>query len=130
MIDLKRKDRQTIDRPSRAFRIDRSVRQYFHVLVFIQKETIDQLYQIRTILIRLVDAAFDSQRFHRVDLRIPDNVLQMPLDGIDPVLKIKIKLDALYRIGIMHCSIYIVSYMISLRSLLKNAETLFAEVHI
>jgi len=81
-------------------------------------------------LIRLVDAAFDSQRFHRVDLRIPDNVLQMPLYGIDPVLKIKIKLDALYRIGIMHCSIYIVSYMISLRSLLKNAETLFAEVHI
>jgi len=46
-------------RQSRAFRIDRSVRQYFHVLVFIQKETIDQLYQIRTILIRLLEQKKD-----------------------------------------------------------------------
>ena len=49
------------------------------------KVFVNVLDHIRTILIRLIDAALDGQGLDGVDLRVADNVLQVPLYCVYPI---------------------------------------------
>ena len=89
MVNFQREDRQPIDRPRRALGIDRRVSSYPNVLVQIEKIAVDVLHHIGPLLIRAVDAALDFQRLDRIDIRIADDILQMPLHRIDPVFQIQ-----------------------------------------
>ena len=88
VVNLQRQDRQTVDSPRRGLGIEPGIGPGFHVPVFVEQVRVDIFHHVGTILVRLVDAAFDGQRGHRVDLRVADNILQMPLHGVDPVLMV------------------------------------------
>ena len=119
VINLQHQDGEAIDSPCRTLCVDGCIRGNLYILVFFQKETVDQLHQIGTILVGLVDASLDGQCLDRINLRIPDNVFQMPLHGIDPVFQKEVELDTLDRIGIMHGGIYMIRHVIGCSCLFK-----------
>ena len=88
VVNLQRQDRQTVDRPRRGLGIEPGIGPGFHVLVFVEQVRIDIFHHIGTILVRLVDTALDGQCGHGVDLRVADDILQVPLHGVDPVFMV------------------------------------------
>ena len=55
VVNLEAEDREAVDGPGRAFGIDCRIGQRLHLFVFIQEETVDQLYEVGAVLVRLVE---------------------------------------------------------------------------
>jgi hypothetical protein len=62
---------------------------------------VDLFHQIRTVLITLVNAPFQRQCLDGIDVRIADDILIMPLDGINPAFKIEAVLYGVLDIRIL-----------------------------
>ena len=68
VVDFEGKDAQSVNSPCRTFRIDASIILYLHVFIDFTEIRVDLFYEISTILVTLVDAALQEQRFSRVNL--------------------------------------------------------------
>ena len=101
-----------VDGPGRGFGIDTRPRLHVYILILIEQVGVDVLHHVGANLVRLVDAAFDLQRLDRIDPGITDNVFQVPLHRIHPVLHIEQVVDRSLRIGIRKLMIHVVVTMV------------------
>ena len=85
---------------------------HVYILILIEQVGVDVLHHVGANLVRLVDAAFDLQRLDRIDPGITDNVFQVPLHRIHPVLHIEQVVDRSLRIGIRKLMIHVVVTMV------------------
>ena len=127
MVNLERQNRQPVDGPRRGLGIEPRTGQWFYLPVFVEQVRIDVLHHVRTLLIGLVDAPFDGQRGHGVDLRIADDILKMPLHGVDPVLVIEQVIDRSRLIGILDGTVHIVPAVILFDNPVENAVCVFGK---
>ena len=88
VVNLQGKNGQAVYRPGRTLGIDGGGRGYLHVLKLIAEVTVYLFYQIRAVLVALVDTSLEQEGFVGVDLRIADNILEMPLYGVYPTFEI------------------------------------------
>ena len=63
-------------------------------------------------------------------MRIADNILVMPLHGIDPALEIKAVLDGVFGIGIMDGRIDVICQMVVADCPIENLICLLGKRHI
>ena len=127
MVDLQGEDAQTIHSPGRTLRIQTGVGQYLYLIIYMAEVGIDFLYQIRTILIALVNATLQGKSFDGIDMWITNNILIMPLHSINPTLEIKIVLDAILGIRILNGGIDVISEMIVIDGPFENLISLFCK---
>lgn len=87
VIDFQCKYRKPVDGPCRTFGVNRCIGLYFYIFIFVKEIAVNQFHQISTVLIGLVDTAFQCQCFHRVNLRVANNVFKVPLYCVNPVFR-------------------------------------------
>ena len=96
----------------------------------IKEIAVYELHQVCTVLVGMVNAALDGQCFHGINLGITDNILQMPLNCVNPILEIEIVLYAFLLVRILYRSVYIVCLVIVSDGTLKYPKTFLAECHV
>ena len=121
---------QSVHRPRRTLGVDTCVGFRLNTLVKRQKITVNPLHQVRAVLITLVYATLDNQRLFGFDLRVADNILQMPLNGVNPVLEIQVIFNRTFCVRIANRCIHIVRAVIIRHALRKNTITLSYKIHI
>ena len=112
VIHFQVQDTQSINCPCRRFGIDGCIRKRLNTMEFCPKIGINLLNQIRSILIGFVNSSFKQKGFLRINIWVTNNVFQMPLYGIYPILLIKIMLNSAIRIRVIARLINVVSKMI------------------
>ncbi len=127
VVDLERQDREAVDGPGGGLGVDAGVGLRGHLAVFLQHIGVDVLHHVGTDLIRLVDPAFEGQRRNGIDLRIADDILQVPLHGVDPALLVEQEVDAAVRIGVVHGVVHIVETVIVVDHLTENPVRIFGK---
>ena len=75
----------------------------------------------------MLDYIRRNQLVHRVDLRITDDILKMPLHGVDPVLVIEQVIDRSRLIGILDGAVHIVPAVILFDNPVENAVCVFGK---
>ncbi len=96
VINLEGKDTQAVNSPCRTLSVDACIILNLHVFVCFAEVRIDLLHEVCSVLVALVDSALQDECFCRVNLRITDDILEMPLYGVNPALQIKTVLDATF----------------------------------
>ena len=76
--------------------------------VILTEVRIDFLYEVRTVLIASIDSPFQGQCLDGIDMGIADNILIMPLNGVDPTFQIETVVDAFPLVWIMDRGINII----------------------
>ena len=112
VVYLQRKDREAVDGPCRTFGIDGGVGSGFHVLILVEEIAVDEFHQVGTVLIALVDAAFEHEGSCRIDVRVAYDVFEMPLYRINPVFQIQVVFDCFEFVRIVYRGIHIVRLVI------------------
>ena len=87
-----------------------------------QKESIDVLDNVGPVLIGSIYASFDQQGRGGIDGRIPDDVFQMPLNSIDPILQIEQGFETVFRKWVRHGCIHVIRSVIILNTSLENRK--------
>ena len=128
VIYLKRQYRQAVECPRRAFGVDCGLGEHFHLGKMRAKVGVELLHKVGTLLVTAVDAAFYRQCGHRVYIRIANNVLKVPLNGVDPVLSEQLMLNCSILVGIGHHGIHVVGNMIRSYCFLKNLVTIVNKI--
>ena len=130
VIDLKGEDAQSVYCPSWALRVDGRLELRLYIMKACVEIAVDGLHEVGALLIAAVYAPFESEGGNRVNLWIADEVLQMPLNRVYPILQIEVVLDAALGIGVLDGSIDVVSDMEVANGLLKYRPGFFCECHI
>ena len=117
---LERQDRETVQSPGRRLGIDCRIRKHLDILVLLAVPCVDLLDHVRAHLIRAVDAPLQLQSLRRIDLRIADYILQMPLHGINPVFGIQNGLERTLGIRILAGGVDIVGLMVIADTAVKH----------
>ena len=68
---------------------------------------VDGLHQVGSILVRLVDAAFQREGFYGVNVRVADDVLEVPLHRVYPTFAVEVSLNGADGIGVRICDVII-----------------------
>ena len=123
--DLQGENAQTVYGPCRTLGIQSSLRQHFHLAIVLTEPGVDFLHEVCTVLIALVDTALQGKGLHRIDVRIANQVLIMPLNGIDPAFQIEAVLDTVFRIWITDGCIDIIGDVIVGNHPIENLVGLF-----
>ena len=129
VIDLEGKDAETVNCPCRTFGIDACIIQHLYILVNLAEVRINLLYEISTVLVALIDSALQDERLCRVDLRVADDILEMPLNGVNPALEVETVLDGTFLEWIIDRSINVVFDVIIGYRLIKNLVSVFCKCH-
>ena len=127
VVNLQGEDRQAVDGPRRGLGVEPGAFGGRYVLVFVQQVGVHVLHHVRTVLIRFVDAALDEKRLRGVDGRVADNVLQVPLHRVDPVLVVEQMVDRARRVGIVDGMVHIVPAVILLDGPVENTIRVFGK---
>ena len=128
--NLQGQNAQTVDGPGRALRVQARIGQGSHLAIQVAEVAVYLLHQVRTVLVGVVYAPLQSQSLGGFDMRITDNILQMPLHRVYPALQIK---AVLYRVAIIRIAdrrIYVVCQMVVANSLQEDFICLFSKSHI
>ena len=129
VIDLEGKDTETVNCPCRTFSIDACIIQHLYILVNLAEVRVYLLYEISTVLVALIDSALQYERLCRVDLRVADDILEMPLNGVNPALEVETVLDGTFLEWIIDRSINVVFDVIIGYRLIKNLVSVFCKCH-
>ena len=130
VVNLEGENTQTVNSPCRTFGIDASIRQNFHLRILLTEVGVDLLYEVGTVLVALVDATFQGESFHWVDLWITYDVLEMPLNGVDPTFQLETVLDCTFVKRIIDRCINVISHMIVIDRLIENLVGFLCKCHI
>ena len=128
VVYLEREDGVAVDSPCGALGVDGRSLKWGDVLIQIEEIAVDELDKVGAVLVGLVDAALECECFDRVDARVADNVLEMPLHGVYPALEVEIVLDALQRIGVVYGCVYIVCLVVVGYGFIENGPTHLGEL--
>ena len=129
VIDFQGKDAQAVDGPCRALGVDGGIGQRLHVAELLSEVGVNLLDEVGAVLIRAVDAAFQLQGLDGVDVRVADDVLEVPLHGVDPALQVEPVLDGVLRVGIIDGCVDIVLDVIVADDLPEDIVALFGKCH-
>ena len=125
-----RKDGESVNGPCRTLGVDMGVGQHVHVLIELPEVAVDLLDKVCPILIAAVDASFDGKGFDGIDVRIADDVFQMPLHGVDPAFGIEMIFEAVVGVRIGDGGIDVVFDMIIADDFLENPVVFFCFFHV
>ena len=117
---LERENRQSVERPRGRFGIDGRVLADFYIFITFTHPGVDILHHIGAHLIRPVYASLKLKSLFRIDLRISDYILKMPLNGVNPVFGIKYRLERSRTIRVIDLGVYIVFLVIVRHTAVKN----------
>ena len=129
VINLEGENAQAVNSPCRTLGIDARIRLHLYVLISLTEVRVNLLHEVSTVLIALVDTALQDERFSRINLRIADDILEMPLYGINPALEVETVLDGTFGKRIIDRSINIVFDVIIGYRLIKNPVSVFCKCH-
>ena len=129
VVDLQIEDRQAVDGPSWRFGIDGGVGQHLNVLEGVEEVAVDHLNEIGAILVRLVNPALEHKGSLGIDFRVADDVLEVPLHGVDPVLQIKEKLDCPLLKRVLDRGIYVIGLVIVGNGSVEDAIAKLSKFH-
>ncbi len=99
-------------------------------MVLLPEIGVDTLHKVGTLLVATIDTAFERQSGYRVNLGVTDDVLQVPLHGINPVLEIEVVLYCPLGVRVANRRIHIIRCMVVLHCSTKNLIAQFYEIHI
>lgn len=91
---------------------------------------VDEFYQVRTVLVALVDAALEQQGLNGINLRVAYQILQMPLHRINPALAVEVAFNSLLGIRIGNRRIHMVAFVIIADHLLEYGPATFCKFHL
>ena len=120
VVDLEREDRQAVDRPGRRLGVQTRIGRRTDLAVLVQQVGIDIFDHIRPVLVRAVDAPLDLQRLHRIDLRVADDILEVPLHRIDPAFVVEQRIDRTRLEGVFHRLVHIIPAVVVRNRTLEN----------
>jgi hypothetical protein len=86
VVDFEGENRETVYRPGWTLGIESSILLGLYGRKLIEEKGIDLLDSIRTLLIPVVNLSFNFESFYGIDMGIADNIFEIPLDVIYPVL--------------------------------------------
>ena len=120
VVNLQGEDAQAIKGPSRALGIERGLGEHLHIAIELTEVGVDLLHQVRAVLIAAVDATLEAHAIDGADMGIANQILKMPLYGIDPALQIEAVLYRVALVGVMDRRIDIVGDVIITNGLIEN----------
>src|SRR3712207_510884 len=109
--------------------VDAGIGQNLHVAVLLSEVAVYLFNQVRAVLIAAVYAPLQAQSFHRVDMRIADDVLKMPLHRVYPTLQIQAVLNRVALIRIIDRGFNVVFHMVIGNRLVKDFVASFCKSH-
>jgi hypothetical protein len=127
VIDFQRKDAQPVDCPCGTLGIESGIGLDDNIAVFWSEELIYLLHKVGAVLVRAVDATFQLQSLYGIDMRIADDILKVPLYGVNPALQIESVLNGITFVGIINGRFDIIFNVIVGNGLIENLVTLFCE---
>ena len=130
VINLDMQDAQAVNSPSGTLGIDPCIGLSRYVVKLFPEIAVNTLHQVRTVLIAFVNTAFERQGINGIDFRVADDVLQVPLYYIYPVLAVEVVLDGAFRIRIGARGVHMVGLVVILHGLVENGITPFGKIHI
>ena len=89
VINLQGQDGEAVDGPCRALGVEPCVGQRVHLGVFLAEVGVYLLHEISAVLVGAVDATLQRQGVERVDVRVADDVFQVPLYGVYPAFQVE-----------------------------------------
>ena len=129
VVNLQSQDAETVDGPGWTFGVDGSIVLTLHAVELGVEVTVNLLYQVGTVLIALVDATLERQCIHGIDVLIADDVLQMPLHGVNPAFLVQIVFDGTALIGVLDGCIYVVRLVIIIDYRAEDRVGKFCKFH-
>ena len=127
VVNLQNQDREAVDGPCRTLGVQPGISLQGHLAVVLQEITVNLLHQVGTVLVALVDAAFQGERSSGVNLRVANQVFQMPLHRINPVFQVETVLDGTFGVWITDGAIYVVRLVIVIDSLAEDVNAKIGE---
>ena len=125
VVDLEREDGEAVDGPRRTLGIDTCIGQRDNVAILVAQIAVYLLHEVGAVLVAAVDASLDEQSLHGIDVRVADDILKMPLHGVDPAFQIKACLYAPFIIRVADGCVNIVCQVIICY---RPAENLIAKL--
>ncbi len=114
VVDLEGQNGQTVHGPGGRLGVDGGVGLHGNVAVERTEIRVDGLDQVGALLIAGIDAALEGQSLHGIDVGVADDVLQMPLHGVNPVLQVEVVLNGTLFEGVLYRRVHIVGDVIVL----------------
>ena len=127
--DFEGKNRQAVDGPRRALGIDGCILEDVNALVTLAEVGVNLLDQIGAVLVAVVDAALQGKGLDGVDILITNDILEVPLHGVNPVLAGKVVLDGALGKRVAEYGINVVGDVVQLHDLVKYLVTLVGKCH-
>ena len=91
-----------------------------HITVEVKEITVYLLHQVGAVLIAAVYAALQLKRIERIDVRVADNVFQMPLHRIYPAFQIQTVLQRVAVVGVADGMVHIIGHMVIVNGMTEN----------
>ena len=98
--------------PSVVLRLD--------VAVLLAEVRVDLLHKVGAVLVAAVDAALQCQSLNGVDVWVADDVLKMPLHGVNPAFQVQTVVDFIAIIGVVDRRVNVVDDVVVFDGLVKN----------
>lgn len=130
VVNLHVQDAQAVDSPCGALGVDFGIRLRLDVVVLFPEIGVDALHKVSAFLIAAVDTPLECQCLHGVYLGVANDVLEVPLHGVNPVLEVQVMLNGSLRVGVVNGSIDVVRLVIILHRGAEDAVAEFYKIHI
>ena len=127
MVYFECEDRQTVDSPRGGLGVASGVCCGTDIFVLIEQLRVDILHHIATHLIRVVDTAFEVQSVNGIDVGVADNILEVPLYGIDPIFVVEQEFERALLIGVLDRGVYVVVAVVVVDCATENFVGLFSQ---
>ena len=132
VVDFERQDAEAVEGPRGALGVDGGVGGGRYAGVERAEVGVELLHHVGAHLVGAVDAALEGECGHGVDVRVADDVLEVPLHGVDVVFGEECVLDASGLEGVLLGGVDVVGLVVGGRGLREDVECALCErfVHI
>ena len=127
VVYLQGEYRQPVNCPCGTLSVESCIRQRFHLTVLLSEIRVNLLHKVGPVLIAAVDASFQLQSLGWINVGVPYDILEMPLDCVYPALHIEVIVDGASVIRIVHWRIDIVGEVIVSYRLSENYVAVFCK---
>ena len=127
VIDFQRENAQAVDGPRRTLGVDGCIGQHLNAVVALQEIAVDLFHEVGALLVRAVDAALQQQCLDGVDVRVADDVFEMPLHRVDPAFQVEFVLDRVALERVVNVGIDVVGQMVIIDDANENIIAFFSE---
>ncbi len=90
---------------------------------------VDFFNEVGSVLIAAVDTPFEREGFNGVDIGVADDILKMPLHGIDVAFVSQTRLDGLGGVGVCPRGVNVISFVVEGYNTVEYLVTLLGKGH-